>query len=83
MIQNQPDSSPPEWAQQLQARGLGHAVSVALDVLEPLGPLGAQLLWVAQPVLGVFMQRDTLTSVAESLEASDKLDALRRFFDGE
>ena len=77
------DATPPEWAQQIQARGLSHALSVALDVLEPLGPLGAQLLWVAQPVLGVFIKPATLTSVAETLETPDKLEALRRFLDGE
>lgn len=77
------DSTPPEWAQQIHARGLGHALSVALDVLEPLGPLGAQVLWVAQPVLGVFIKPATLTSVAETLEAPDKLEALRHYLDGE
>ncbi|MCC6803802.1 MAG: hypothetical protein IT319_13035, partial [Anaerolineae bacterium] len=38
-----------EWIRQIRARGWGDALSTALDVLEPLGPLGAQVLWVAQP----------------------------------
>jgi hypothetical protein len=75
------DATPPEWAQQIQARGLGHALSVALDVLEPLGPLGAQLLWVAQPLLGVFIKPETLTSMAETLEAPDRLEALRQYLE--
>lgn len=38
-----------EWIKEIRARGWGDAFSAALDVLEPLGPLGAQVLWIAQP----------------------------------
>ena len=38
-----------EWIEKIRARGWGDVFSTALDILEPLGPLGAQLLWVAQP----------------------------------
>jgi hypothetical protein len=67
-----------EWVEQAKARGLGHALSVALDVLEPLGPLGAQLLWVAQPVLGIMVSRSALGSVAQALEEPGGIDRLRQ-----
>ena len=33
-----------EWIESIKARGWGNAFSTALDILEPLGPIGAQLL---------------------------------------
>jgi hypothetical protein len=32
-----------------------------LDVIEPLGPLGAQLLWIAQPALGLLLPQNNAT----------------------
>jgi len=73
--------TPPEWVTQLQARGLGDALGLALDVLEPLGVLGAQLIWVAQPVLGVWFQRDTVRSIAQTLETPGEVEQIRRFLE--
>lgn len=75
--------TPPEWVTQLQARGLGDALGLALDVLEPLGVLGAQLIWVAQPVLGVWFQRDTVRSIAQTLETPGEVEQIRRFLEHE
>jgi hypothetical protein len=55
---------------------------VLLAAAEPLGPLGAQLLWVAQPTLGLFMSRDRITSVARLLEQPDGLTWLREQLTG-
>jgi hypothetical protein len=68
----------PEWMQEARARGLDGALGVALDMLEPLGPLGAQLIWVAQPVLGVWMPRDILGHLAEALETPGGIEQLRQ-----
>ncbi len=73
--------TPPEWVTQLQARGLGDALGLALDVLEPLGVLGAQLIWVAQPVLGVWFNRDTVHSIAQTLETPGEVEHIRRFLE--
>jgi hypothetical protein len=73
---DQPTS--PDWVQGAKARGLGHALSIALDVLEPLGLLGAQLLWTAQPVLGVFVPRDVVTDIAQHLETPEGIERLRQ-----
>ena len=71
----------PEWVQTLQARGLSDALGLALDVLEPLGVLGAQLIWVAQPVLGVWFNRDTVQHIARTLETPGEVEHIRRYLE--
>jgi hypothetical protein len=73
----------PDWIQQVKARGLGDALSTALDVLEPLGPLGAQALWVAQPVLGLFVTHQALDHLAEALEQPGGIEQLRQMLEDE
>jgi len=73
----------PNWIQHVKDRGLGDALSTALDVLEPLGPLGAQALWVAQPVLGLFVARETLGNLADALEQPGGVEHLRQMLEDE
>lgn len=68
---------PPEWVQQVHKRGLASTLRLALDVLEPLGPLGAQVLWAAQPVLGLYLSSQTLNQVAETLEMPGGIERVR------
>ena len=73
--------TPPDWVIQLQSRGLGEALGLALDVLEPLGVFGAQLIWVAQPVLGVWLNRDTVQNIARTLETPGEIAHIRHFLE--
>lgn len=73
----------PDWVKQVQARGLGDALRLVLDALEPIGPLGAQVLWVAQPLAGVFGWRDVVGNLAETLEDPQQLAAVRHLLDDE
>lgn len=66
-----------DWIERIKARGLGNWLALALDVLEPLGPLGAQVVWVAQPVLGLWLPRSALGGLAEALEAPGGVEGLR------
>jgi hypothetical protein len=72
---------PPDWIIQINAHGLHDALGLALDVLEPLGPLGAQMLWVAQPVLNRWLPADTVAAVAQALEAPGGVAELRQMLD--
>lgn len=72
-----------EWTRAIKARGLQGAVGLALDVLEPLGPLGAQLVWVMQPVLGIWVKPAMLRTLADALEMPGGLDRLRQQLDDE
>ena len=77
----EPQITPPEWVIQLQARRLGSALGLALDALEPLGVLGAQLVWVAQPVLSLWVGRETVQGFARTLETPGELEQIRHFLD--
>lgn len=68
---------PPEWVAKARARGLGPALGLALDLLEPLGPLGAQLVWIAQPALGLLVGRAALGGLARALEEPGGVERLR------
>jgi hypothetical protein len=66
-----------DWIKQIKARGLGGAFGVLLDIIEPMGPLGAQILWVAQPTLRVFGAGETLGHMAQALEEPGGIERLR------
>ena len=71
-----------EWVEKIRARGWENALSLALDVLEPLGPLGAQQLWVAQPAARVNGGwYDALAGLAQTLEEPGGVEHLRRLLD--
>ena len=65
------------------ARGWGDAFSTALDVLEPLGPLGAQLLWIAQPAARLFGGSAVVGALAQALEQPGGVEHLRQMMAGE
>jgi hypothetical protein len=66
------------WIAEVKARGLGGALDVLLDVLEPLGPLGAQLLWVAQPVSGLAGASEAIGKIAQALEEPGGVEQIRQ-----
>jgi hypothetical protein len=56
------------WSARLRALGLDGLVGVLLDATEPISPLGAQLLWVAQPVVSLIMPSDEVDGLARVLD---------------
>ncbi len=54
------------WSRRLHLHGL---LTALLDAAEPLGPLGAQVIWIAQPVLGLFVPRPEIDALARLLDA--------------
>ncbi len=68
-----------DWIEQIRARGWGDALGAALDVLEPLGPLGAQMLWIAQPAAHLIGGwGEMVGDLARLLEEPGGIDRLRR-----
>ncbi len=57
------------WGERLRALRLSGPAGVILDVLEPLGPFGAHLLWVMQPALALVVRRDDVDALARLLDA--------------
>ncbi|MEP0763250.1 MAG: hypothetical protein HRF48_11000 [Chloroflexota bacterium] len=66
-----------QWGQRLHAAGLGGVIAALLDAAEPLAPLGAQALWVAQPALGLLLPRDAVADLARVLDAPGGVAWLR------
>ena len=65
------------WSQRLHAARLDGLAGVLLDAAEPLSPLGAQLLWIAQPALGLVVPREEIASLARLLDEPGGLAWLR------
>jgi hypothetical protein len=75
-----------DWIERIRARGLEQVFCTALDVLEPFGPLGAQLIWVAQPatrLIGRDLWGEALTGLAEALEEPGGVERLRQRLEGQ
>ena len=69
------------WIQEIKARGWADALRTALDALEPLGVLGAQMLWIAQPAAGLIGGRQIVAGLAAALEDPDGITELRALLD--
>ncbi len=65
------------WRVRLRAWGLDGLVAALLEAFEPLSPLGAQVLYVAQPTLGLFVSRDSVGQWARLLEDPSNMVWLR------
>jgi hypothetical protein len=65
------------WSKRLHSTRLDGLVGALLDIVEPLGPLGAQFLWIAQPTLGLLVPREEIGSLARLLEQPDGMAWLR------
>lgn len=66
------------WVDDVKARGLGDSLETVLDALEPLGPLGAQFLWLGQPALSLLGWGRVVGDIARALEVPGGIDAIRR-----
>jgi hypothetical protein len=71
------------WVSAIKARGWTNAALTLLDALEPLGALGAQVLFVAQPIAGAFGARESLRALADALETPHGIAALRAALEDE
>lgn len=65
------------WGARLRGWGLDELAATLLEVAEPLAPVGAQALYVAQPALGLFWGRDEIGRLATLLEDPANLAWLR------
>jgi hypothetical protein len=65
------------WSHTLNQTGLGRVVGLLLDAAEPLSPIGAHVLWIAQPTLGLFTSREDIAALARLLEQPGGLAWLR------
>jgi hypothetical protein len=67
-----------DWIDQAKQRGYGGALEVLLIAVEPIAPIIAQGLWVAQPLAGLLGHSNALQQLAEALEEPDGVIKLRQ-----
>ncbi len=70
-----------DWIQQVKDRGLTVPVRVLLDIFEPLGPVGAQLLYIAQPAASLWNGAAWMGHIAAALEQPNGVEQLRQLLD--
>ncbi len=66
------------WGEWLHRVGLDGLASTLLEALDPLAPLGAQVLYIAQPTLSLFGSRDAAGDLARVLETPGGMAWLRQ-----
>ncbi len=65
------------WSGDLRRLRLDGVMGALLDAGAPLAPLGAHLLWIAQPTLALFVPREDVAALARLLEQPGGLEQVR------
>ena len=71
------------WARALDKWGLKNFTAWLIEMTAPLHVIGAQLVYVGQPVLGLFWPPDQTSSLAQVLERPEETAAFIRFLQEE
>ncbi|QPC83486.1 hypothetical protein G4Y79_03635 [Phototrophicus methaneseepsis] len=80
---NTPLPSDDDWITGALSRGWAPSLHLLLDVVEPIGPLAAQIAWVLQPAGSIFGAGHIFRDLAQALETSEGIQTLRRRLDDE
>ncbi len=67
------------WASFLHRWGLHQLVAFWLELAGPLNILGAQLIYLSQPFLSVFIRQEVLKDFAQVLEQPEEVKKLIHF----
>lgn len=68
--------------ERLKRAGLGDALLTALDVIEPVGAIGAQVLYITQPMTRLLGDRRAeTTALAHLLETPEGIQTLRQMLE--
>lgn len=62
---------------QIQKWGLAGIASAILDSCRPITFIGGQLLWMVQPIFGIFTDYNKIGGIAQLLEQPDAVELLR------
>ena len=62
-----------KWARALHHWGLNGFAAWVLETTAPLHVIGAQFVYVGQPLMGVFWPQDQTQALAEVLEQPDQV----------
>ena len=71
------------WLRSWKKRGWDEWMLAGLDAFEPLAPLGAQILRVAQPIVGGWVNPGRLEMLARALETPEGIARIRHYLHDE
>lgn len=69
------------WIDRLEARGMGGFARLLLDVATPFHLIGAQVLWIIQPIATLFGKGQAIGDFATWLEQPNSWHELRARLD--
>ncbi|MCK6577843.1 MAG: hypothetical protein L6Q98_07030 [Anaerolineae bacterium] len=73
-----------QFIERLKRAGMGETLLTALDVIEPVGIIGAQMLYVMQPMARLMGDRQgDLSALARLLETPEGVAVLRQILAAE
>lgn len=61
-----------QWAERIKNWGLEDVVAALMEATGPLTVLGAQVIYLAQPVLSTFIQNRNLIALVDLLEDAEQ-----------
>lgn len=67
------------WLRSWKQREWGAWILTGLDAFEPLAPLGAQIIRVAQPLVGGWVSLERLETLARALETPEGIARIRQY----
>lgn len=71
------------WAARLHSWGLNNWVASFLEAVGPLTTIGAQFIYISQPVLEVFFPQNHLEALANVLEEPEETRKFTQYLLGE
>ncbi|GAB1420676.1 hypothetical protein MASR2M15_07870 [Anaerolineales bacterium] len=71
------EHDPTQWLEALNSRGWSHTAQSVLDIIEPVAPVLAQMLWISQPMGGIFGKGQLLADIAHLLESKEGISEIR------
>ncbi len=67
------------WADTLHRWGVQEVVATLLEATEPLNFIGAQVVYISQPVITLLLPEDHVNAFADLLESPEETKAFTQF----
>jgi hypothetical protein len=73
-LKNQVDPTWQKWVDHLKGWGMGEFAATILEASGPINLVGAQLVYISQPLLGGIIPTDHLSALANLLEEPEQTE---------
>jgi len=77
MSMNENNTPHTTWIDRAEARGMGGMIRLLVDIATPFSIIGAQVLWIMQPLATLFGKGSAMGELAKWLEEPNSMRDLR------